>query len=391
MKFNDIDLSTYGLIARRSPVLYMPGVGIENVQVGDKAYDFRAYLQPKVISVDVVVSSATLESDLDSLSKLLNPILGVKKLVLDKPDDRYYNAKVSGGFEYQFVGSKIAVGSIQFICPDPMAYDNDETSSDNNIDADPDTITEVTGGTGYIEPVFTLTAGTCEEQSSGNELYYLYSGSKTRVGQKLTISNRTVTSLTFRLFRLVAPTGDVTFTIRKVSNDDIIASKVWGDAGDLSPVPQDAEVTFDTPTLVNEEVRISCEFSGGDVDNCIVINFQNTDVKADEGLSYYDGSWTDEDGNGNDYDCRYSYQYAITLIKLENTDTEEEIQWEGSLANTEELEIDSATYMVKKEGVESMTISGQFPRLLPGFTNHIKVTGFDITGNLNIKYRDRYL
>ena len=246
MNFDETDLSTYGLIVKgTSPIPYMPPVGIEHVQVGDKGYDFQAFLEPKIISLDVVISSATLESDLDSLSKILNPILGVKKLILDKPDDRYYNAKVSGGFEYQFIGDKIAVGSIQFICPDPMAYDNDETSSDHSITTDPKTVTEATGGTGYIEPVYTLTAGEA--------------------------------------------LNDVT-------------------------------------------------------------------------------------------------------IKVENTDTEEEFQWEGSLANTEKLGIDVANWMVEKEGTASMaTVSGQFPRLKPGFTNHIKVTGFSTTGTLNIKYRNRYL
>ncbi len=81
----------------------------------------------------------------------------------------------------------------------------------------------------------------------------------------------------------------------------------------------------------------------------------------------------------------------ITLT-VENLTTGEEIQWEGSLANGEELEIDCVNWIVKKEGVADMAdVSGQFPRLLPGETNYIQVTGFSNTGTLNITYRARYL
>ena len=79
-------------------------------------------------------------------------------------------------------------------------------------------------------------------------------------------------------------------------------------------------------------------------------------------------------------------------IKVENLSTDEELQWTGSLANTEELEIDVATWVVKKEGVANMaTVSGQFPRLAPNLANSIKVTAFSTTGTLNITYRNSYI
>jgi len=154
-----------------------------------------------------------------------------------------------------------------------------------------------------------LSAGKTEEQTSSNTAYPLYSGYKTRVGQRLTISNRRVYTLAFNLYDVGSPSGDVTFTIRQL-DDTILASKVWGDAGDIGLPGGEKEVTLDTPVLVNEEVRLCCEYSGaGNVFNAVYVRFQNTDVKASEGLSYYDGSWTDEDGNGNDYDVRYKYTY----------------------------------------------------------------------------------
>jgi len=162
-------------------------------------------------------------------------------------------------------------------------------------------------GTDYSIPLTVHSGFAIEEQTSINAAYPLYSGSKTRVGQKLTISNRIVTKLTFRMGDIGSPSGDVTFTIRQL-DDTVLASKVWGDAGDLGTSDW-REVTLDTPILVNEEVRISAEFSEGDASNYPYVTFQNTDVKASEGLSYYDGNWTDEGGNGNDYDCAYKYTY----------------------------------------------------------------------------------
>lgn len=251
MQFDSIDLSgaNYDLTVRStSPSPFMPPVKRSHVEVADKAHDFRAYLRPKQISCDCTVTgddATDLQANLDRISKLLNPTLGLKELILDFPSDRYYNAKVSEKIEWEIITPKVAQGEITFICPDPLAYDNSQTSSDHNIDADPDTVTETPGGTAYIEPVYTLTAG-----------------------ENLT---------------------DVT-------------------------------------------------------------------------------------------------------IKVENTDTGEELQWTGSLADTEELEIDVANWMVKKEGSASMaTVTGEFPRLIPGTANHIKVTAFSTTGTLNITYRDTYL
>ncbi len=82
---------------------------------------------------------------------------------------------------------------------------------------------------------------------------------------------------------------------------------------------------------------------------------------------------------------------AVT-IKLENLTTIEELQWTGSLASAEELEIDVVRWLVSKEGVADMaTITGKFPQLEGGIDNVVKVTGLSTTGSLNIKYRATYL
>jgi len=247
LNFNAIDLSAYGLIVTHSNIPDSKQQ-YESQLIQDISYGFKPKKPPKIIRLEVTVLAAdraTLDSYLDSIKSVI--VTEVAKVFkLDTITDRYWNAKQTD-FEGKYRAAGMWEGIVVFQADDPMAYDNTETSSDHNIDADPKTILETPGGTGYINPVYTLTAG-----------------------ENLT---------------------DVT-------------------------------------------------------------------------------------------------------IKVENLTTDEEIQWTGSLAITEELEIDVANWVVKKEGTASMSgvVSGsKFPRLAPGIANSIKVTAFSTTGSLNIKYRNRYL
>jgi len=147
-----------------------------------------------------------------------------------------------------------------------------------------------------------------EEQTLADSLMVLYSGFIVRSGQRLTISDRKVAKLAFVMKKVGNPTGDITFTIRKVSDDAIIVSEVWGDASDLLTSTEWEEVTFATPTIINEEVRISHEYAGGDGSNYIVSTFQAADVKADEREARYYAStesWYDDSNK----DCCYRYTY----------------------------------------------------------------------------------
>lgn len=146
-----------------------------------------------------------------------------------------------------------------------------------------------------------------EEQTEHNFGWGISSATFTRAGQKLTISSRQVTNLGFWLLKMNNPTGDVTLTIRKVSDGSLISSKVWGDAADLTADPVYEEVEFDTPQTINEEVRILTEFSGGNATNQVKVRMQGADVKADEEFCAYEyPDWTDYPA----YDCAYRYKYT---------------------------------------------------------------------------------
>lgn len=144
-----------------------------------------------------------------------------------------------------------------------------------------------------------------EEQTSYNENETLGSADFVRVGQRLFIANRTITNLFFPLFKGGSPTGDVTFTIRAISDDHIINSKVWGDASALPTEITWEEVTL-VPITIDEEVYILAEFSEGDAANWICCGYQGSDVKAGELFTRYDSSY----GDDSRADGAYIYTYT---------------------------------------------------------------------------------
>lgn len=85
---------------------------------------------------------------------------------------------------------------------------------------------------------------------------------------------------------------------------------------------------------------------------------------------------------------------GITLL-VENTDTDEEFSWgPGNVGDTKDFVIDVGTMYATNDGASAMAdVTGQFPRLIPGATNHIKVSDFfdTIAGTITIVYRPAYL
>ncbi len=145
-----------------------------------------------------------------------------------------------------------------------------------------------------------------EEQTETQYHWVLFAGSTTRAGQRLTIPNRKVVKLGFWLKKTNLPTGDVTLTIRRVSDDSLICSKLWGNASELPETYTYKEVEFDEPPVINEEVRILVEFSEGSSDNQVCVAIKLSDVKPDECWTYYESpTWTESEG----YDCAYKYTF----------------------------------------------------------------------------------
>jgi len=206
-----------------------------------------------------------------------------------------------------------------------------------------------------------------EEQTSHNSSTSLYAGGITRHGQRLTITDRTVTNLFFCLSKFGSPTGDVTFTIRKVSDDSVLASKVWGDASALAATPTHTwyEATFDTPTAINEEVRILAEFSGGNSSNGVYCRYQAADVKASEIRTRYDAaipSYVDTSTQDGAY--KYAYQHAWTESEWQNTLVTDSPFYEDLTGLDEGVEYEFQTQAKNSAGESAWSESAYFETAL---------------------------
>ena len=116
---------------------------------------------------------------------------------------------------------------------------------------------EVTCGTSGLDPLG-------QDRAMG-------SGPFCRLGQRLTIPDRLITEIGYRVWRIGNPTGDITLSIRAFPSDQVIASMVWGDAAEL-PEPDAGgiqKVRLSEPVRVNGEVIICVEYYGGNTtDHC---------------------------------------------------------------------------------------------------------------------------
>lgn len=146
---------------------------------------------------------------------------------------------------------------------------------------------------------------------AGGDYYY-------RVGQRLSILNRIVSKLAFKTQRFGDCAGaTVTLTIRKVTDDSIVASKVYGLVSSVPLTLGWIEVTFETPVYINEEARTLMEWSGtsGDIDNYLQYRGTVTSVKPKECVTVYVTSY----GEVADWDATYIYTYEIGIAPTVTT------------------------------------------------------------------------
>jgi len=122
-------------------------------------------------------------------------------------------------------------------------------------------------------------------------------GSWCKLGQKLDIPNRYVTSIGYHVWKFGNPTGDIILSIYNATSDEIIFSQVWGSASNLSvwgAVPNLIEVPLTNPTCINGTVRICVEYYGGDMDNyCGGGYFTGDRITGEYYTNYRYGQWHD--------------------------------------------------------------------------------------------------
>ena len=140
-----------------------------------------------------------------------------------------------------------------------------------------------------------------------------------RLGQRVVAKDWQVISLGFRVCRIGNPQGNVTISVRDSATDEIIASKVWGDAGELPDQGCSGyrEVVFDGVVKVDGDVRFCVEFYGGNTTDYCQSGYFSGDRTAGQWYTNYANYCTDVHG-WHDIGEAEEMAYCITYQARDN-------------------------------------------------------------------------
>ncbi len=163
-----------------------------------------------------------------------------------------------------------------------------------------------------------------EEQTThtGNNSTFLYGADHSLGGVALTVPNRTITKLSFRLSKVGTPGGNVTFKISQDAGGSVLESKTIPTSDIAAGSWAWYEVTFDSAQLVDERVWLTCEYSSGDLSNCINFAYNALAVKPDEAFVLLNADDPDQSAspdatweypeNGGVYRYKYTAGTGVT-------------------------------------------------------------------------------
>uniref|UniRef100_A0A6M3L1W8 Uncharacterized protein n=1 Tax=viral metagenome TaxID=1070528 RepID=A0A6M3L1W8_9ZZZZ len=158
------------------------------------------------------------------------------------------------------------------------------------------------------------------------------------VGQRISIPNREVTKIAFRLKKTGEPAGtNVTFRIYDVENDIELASKTFPIAS-ITTSPTWCEATLDTPVTIDKEITWQVGEPTGGV--YLYVDIPSASGTATDYVSvyYYDADWRsgqhifrvysagtpapNPSWETKDQDCAYRYKYNFAGIEAFDTSAE---------------------------------------------------------------------
>lgn len=162
--------------------------------------------------------------------------------------------------------------------------------------ADPVWDNKIEGKTAVVENksyILSLTTGAVITQNAGTANVSVASDTKIRLAirKDYTAAPIGLKSLGFYIKKVNNPTGNITFRVRKVSDDSILGEKLLGAAADITGSYVLYTVTFTPSVKLDTEVYLSLEFPGGDATNYLFVQFSETDIYANEVAWKYLTSW----------------------------------------------------------------------------------------------------
>lgn len=134
--YNDISSSSMGIKARLTSWQVCGDLRNFTTTVPGKygVADFGADFDSREITVECNIypkrTFSALVSALDGIALWLDPVNGLKQLILDDVPDRYFMARLNARVDCERLLRSAGSFSLKFFCPDPFAYaiDDDEFS-----------------------------------------------------------------------------------------------------------------------------------------------------------------------------------------------------------------------------------------------------------------------
>jgi predicted phage tail component-like protein len=165
--FNGTDLSgaSYGVTVLRHAVSFTAAPRVDRYMIGNRQGGFSqgGFLGARKLSFDCIVTGSSnddLDDKLDAIRLLTDPRGGDKSIRFDHQNDRYYLGRLDGAIDFDYVGPNSARMTLEFMCANPSAYANSETTQSITVDASPDTnlvpATGTVAGTDYAYPVWKI-------------------------------------------------------------------------------------------------------------------------------------------------------------------------------------------------------------------------------------------
>jgi len=116
------------------------------------------------------------------------------------------------------------------------------------------------------------------------------------LGQRLVIPDQYVSAIGYHVWKIGEPTGNLTFSVYNTTTNEVIVSKVWGDAGNLTVWQSGGYqvAMLDKPIRISGEVKLCVEYYGGDRDNYCAAGYYSGDLITGETyVNYRYGQWHD--------------------------------------------------------------------------------------------------
>jgi len=110
-----------------------------------------------------------------------------------------------------------------------------------------------------------------------------------KLGQRLVIPNLYVTAIGYHVWKIGNPTGNITFSVYNATTNELMVSKVWGDAGNLTAWGSGGYqvVALDEPIRINGEIKLCVEYYDGDMENYCGAGYYSGNFKTGEFYTNY--------------------------------------------------------------------------------------------------------